>query len=523
MLFSEKIHRYIFLFGILGLGFGMMLGAVPTSVPQLILAGNWLAEGNFKWKWNRLKSNKLFWILSAIFIIHVLGLFYTTNLEDGLQDIKTKIPLVFLPFLFFTAKPLSKKEFHGALYCFIAGCVGNTVWCLLYSFVLHQNEVVRNASRFMSHIRLGLYLNIAIAACVYFTVKAEGLIKKVFFGLLAMYFILVLFILGLASGSVNFAILFLLVLGVIIYRQKPAIKIAALVVLVGFILLVTNYVMDIKNSQLVVNPTLNNELQIYSPSGRTYLHFEKKGQKENGNYVQINIQPDELQGEWKKRAPADSFNYSSQHNAIRYEVLIRYLSSKGLNKDSFGIAQLTDSDVENIKKGVANYQHPERSFLHKRTYELVNEYDEFVNKRKINGHSLTMRLYFWKAAIHLIKQNLILGVGTGDVMDELNKTYEATDSPLISEWRLRPHNQFLTIAVAFGSIGLIVFLIGVMYPAVYLKNDLPKLFWPFFIISILSFFMEDTLETQAGCTFFAYFMALFGSVAWYKKENTSAL
>jgi hypothetical protein len=519
LLFSEKIHRYIFLFGILGLGFGMMLGAVPTSVPQLVLAGNWLAEGNFKWKWERLKSNKLFWVISALFIIHILGLLYTHNLEDGLMDIKTKIPLFFLPFLFFTAKPLSKKEFQGALYCFIAGCVGNTVWCLLYSFVLHQNEVVRNASRFMSHIRLGLYLNVAITACVYFVVKKEGVIKKVAFGLLAVYFISVLIILGLASGSVNFIILFLLALGVIIYRQKLVIKIAALVVLVTFITLVTNYVIEIRNAQLVVNPTANNELQTYSPSGRTYLHFEKKGQKENGNYVQINIQPDELQGEWKKRTPVDSFNYSSQHNAVRYEVLIRYLSSKGLNKDSFGIAQLTDKDVENIKKGVANYQHPNRSFLHKRIYELVNEYDEFVNKRKINGHSLTMRLYFWKAALHLIQQNVMLGVGTGDVMDELNNIYEKINSPLTDEWRLRPHNQFLTITVAFGVIGLIVFLIGIIYPVVYLKNDLPKLFWPFFIIAILSFFMEDTLETQAGCNFYAYFMALFVSVAWYKKKN----
>ena len=498
----------------------MMMGAVPTSVPQLILTGNWLAEGNFKWKWDQIKTNKLFWILSSVFLIHVLGLSYTQNLDAGLKDILIKIPLMFLPLVFFTAKPLSKGELNGALYCFIVGCITNTLWCLTYSFVLHQNEVVRNASRFMSHIRLGLYLNVAITICVYFAVKAQGLLKKGLFILLSVYFIFVLFILGLGSGVVNFVLLFFLAMCVFIYRQKTSFKIAGIFILVGFITVVAFYVFSVWKSQLSVKLTKNNSEQKQSSSGRPYLHFENKGQKENGNYVQLNIQPDELKNEWNKRMPADSFDYFSQHNIQRYNVIIRYLSSKGLNKDSFGIAQLTEKDLINISKGISNFEYDDWSFLHKRTYELVNEYDEFKNNRRINGHSLTMRLYFWDAALHLIKQHYLFGVGTGDVQQELNKTYVETHSPLEAEWYKRPHNQFLTTMVAFGIIGLLVFILSIVYPAVSLRKQLQKVYWPFLIVAVLSFLMEDTLETQAGCTFYSYFTALFVSSGYFEKHHS---
>lgn len=496
----------------------MMIGAVPTSVPQLVLCGNWLAEGNFKWKWQQLRSNKLFWILSSVLFIHVVGLMYSQDLQAAYNDGRTKMPLLVLPLIFFTSRPLSRKEFYGVLYCFIAGCVANTLWCIVYSFVLHPGNEMRDASRFMSHIRLGLYLNVAIAACIYFVVKSKNNLKRVLLVLLVLYFIFVLFILGLASGLANFVILFFLALCVMIYRQKALIKIAGITVLTGFLLLSVNYIHTIKEKQLTIRKGANNQQQRTSPSGRPYMHFfAEAGQKENGNYIHINIQPVELQQQWKKQFPADSFNFDARHNLGRYEILIRYMASKGLNKDSAALAQLTTGDKENVRKGITNYEYPSWSHLHKRIYELVNEYDEFVNNRYINGHSLTMRLYFWKAAVHLVKQNPLFGVGSGDVQAELNKTYIATGSPLEVEWYKRPHNQFLTITVALGCVGLLIFLISLCYPALTLRKHLPKLYWPFFIVAVISFLLEDTLETQAGCTFYGFFTALFVSVGWYRK------
>ena len=108
---SATWHRHIFLFGLIGLAAGMLFGTVPTSVPQIILATNWLLEGNFSSKWQQLKSNKIFWVLISLFFLHVIGMTYTDNIQKGLDDLRNKMPLLVLPLILFSTKPLSIKEF----------------------------------------------------------------------------------------------------------------------------------------------------------------------------------------------------------------------------------------------------------------------------------------------------------------------------------------------------------------------------------------------------------------------------
>ena len=235
----------------------------------------------------------------------------------------------------------------------------------------------------------------------------------------------------------------------------------------------------------------------------------------------INIQLDELKREWNKQMPTDSFCFKPQaHNLKIYEVLVRYLASKDLSKDSVGISNLSKTDKWNITHNITNFLYPDWPFIHKRLYELVNEFDEYQNGRNLNGHSLTMRLYFWKAALFIIKEHPIFGVGTGDVQSELNNTYIKTKSPLEPKWYKRPHNQFLTISVSLGLIGLFFFIFSLIYPLITLNKFLPILYWPFFILAINSFILEDTLESQAGISFFASFNTLFLCFAYFKKQQS---
>lgn len=498
----------------------MMVGAVPTSVPQFILIGNWLLEGDFKRKWNNLKINKLFWVLASVFLIHVVGLVYTSNMSDGLNDLRIKLPLLLLPLVFFTTRPLSKKEFHFLLYCFLLGCVVNVAWCYIYTFVLHKNEIARSASRFMSHIRLGLYLNMAVASCVYFIFINSLLPRRIIFILLILFFLFGMYVLGLASGIVNFLILFVLAGIYLSFRLRLWLRTVILGVLLLSLALVVNYVSSVYHSQVMVNKIPYNELQKKNRNGRYYTQFDSTGsQKENGNYVFINVQLEELKKEWNRRCPADTFSYHPQYNLKRYEVLLRYLTSKQLSKDSLGIWSLTPEDIRNVRANINNCQTQDWSYLHKRVYEMVYEYDEFRNSRHINGHSLTMRPYFWSAALGCIREHPLTGVGTGDVQQEMNKMYDKIHSPLHTEWHKRPHNQFLTITVALGLIGLAVFVFSLLWPIFFLKNNFHALWYPFFILAMGSFLLEDTLESQAGLTFFSFFNALFLSLAWFKKKR----
>lgn len=518
---SQKTHRLIFLFGLCGLLFGMMIGTVPTSVPQLILLGNWILEMDFARKWRQLRSNRLFWCLVSVFLIHALGLIYTGDLHKGWDDVRTKLPLLFLPVLLFTNKPLSLREFHLLLYCFMAGCIANTAWCFIYSFLLHRNEVGRNASRFMSHIRLGLYLNMGIACCVYFTGWTEKAGHRIGYIACGIYYLFSMYALGLISGLVNFLILCFVAVLVIVLLQKPLVKLLAILLLLSGVYLTFSYIGDIRDAQLNVKDASVNKQLLVSSSGRYYAHFDSAGPLENGYYILRNIQTEELQREWQRRFPDDGFTYPPDtHNLNRYEVLIRYLAGKGLTKDSAGVAALGQQDLDNIQNNVPNHLFPSWNFLRKRIYELVGEYDDFLNHRNVNGQSLTMRLYFWQAAAHVIVQHPVTGVGTGDVQAELNRAYAETGSPLNEEWRKRPHNQFLTVTVALGVIGLCVFLFHLLFPVLFLRDYFHFLFWPFFLLALISFCLEDTLETQAGLSFYAVFNTLLVSLAWSRKEDT---
>ena len=244
-------------------------------------------------------------------------------------------------------------------------------------------------------------------------------------------------------------------------------------------------------------------------------------QKENGFYVSYNIQYQELHSGWTRISKIDPLRTDKKNNPIIW-TLIRYLTSKGLTKDSAGLAQLNKTDVENIEKGITNYKYADASALRKRVKEFLWEYQDYKNGANPSGNTMLMRFEFWKAATYIIHRNLWVGVGTGDMQKSFDKAYYRTNTNLSPEWRLRSHDQFLAITVAFGILGLAIFLFSILYPIITFRKKLHGLYFMFFIITLISFLTEDTLETQAGASFYAYFNTLFLWLAYSKNEETGS-
>ena len=66
------------------------------------------------------------------------------------------------------------------------------------------------------------------------------------------------------------------------------------------------------------------------------------------------------------------------------------------------------------------------------------------------------RIAVWRSSADLLFQHP-LGVGTGDVTDELLRIYERDGVSYATVRKLNPHNQWLQAGVAFGWFGVIVF------------------------------------------------------------------
>lgn len=503
-------HRYIFLFGLFSLAAGMLFGTVPTSVPQFILAGNWLLEGNFNLKWTRLKQNKFFWILIGFYFIHVIGILFTSDLQRGMDDLRNKLPLFLLPLFFFSASPINQTELKYIFRLFFLSVVVSSVCCFLVYNGITGKQIIelRKASIFMSHIRFSLFIALAIIGMFY-----DGLMEKnskiklsLFFGIIWLVYFLFKFqmVTGLICLLVTGIILFLFFIS---KQFSKKIIYILLFILIGLTMSLSKVIYK-SLSMFDIKPSLySNKLIEKSESGKPYLQDTLFGLAENGTSITINILDSELRNEWNKRSSLSFDSKDKKGNNLRFTIL-RYLSSYGYKKDSVGINLLSNDDVKNIENGVTNYKYS-RSGLFSRWRELVWEFVKFKRSENPSGHTMTMRLEFWKTAIHIIKSNLLIGVGTGDAQTEFDKKYIQTNSSLSKEWRLRSHNQYLAIGVSFGMVGLLYFLFYLTYPAFHLFKKIHFLYWPFFIIALLSFITEDTLETQTGVTFFIFFQAFF--------------
>lgn len=515
-------HRYIFLFGLFSLAAGMMFGTVPTSVPQFILAGNWLLEGNFNLKWIRLKQNRFFWILIGFFFLHVVGMLYTVDLQRGLDDLRNKLPLLLLPLFLFSAEPINPTTIKYLFRLFFLSVIVSSIYCFFVYLGFTGKHIVelRKASVFMSHIRFSLFIALAIIGMLYDSFRENNVKIKITMMLGVIWLLFFLFKFQMATGLIC-----LVISGIILFLIYVSKKFSKRIVYISIAILIALVFPFIKKaysslSMYDYNPSLtSNRLIEKNDLGRPYLQDTLFGLAENGTLITINIIDYELRNVWNKTSKIPFDSLDKKNNNLRFTIL-RYLSSYGYTKDSVGLSLLTANDIKNIENGVSNYKYSETG-IYSRWRELVWEFVKFKRSENPSGHTMTMRLEFWKTAFYIIKNNPLMGVGTGDAQLEFNQAYEQTNSSLNSEWRLRSHNQYLAIGVSFGLLGLLYFLFYLIYPAFILNRKLHFLYWPFFIIAIVSFFTEDTLETQTGVTFFIFFQTLFLWIASSETENNN--
>ena len=248
-------------------------------------------------------------------------------------------------------------------------------------------------------------------------------------------------------------------------------------------------------------------LDVYTAGGEMYYHDSVSTQKENGHYVWINVADKELARSWERRSALPFLAPDAKGQELR-ATLVRYLASMGQRKDSIGMRSLTDADIHRIEQGVVSVDEGRRDPIRARIDEVLYEMDEYRTSADPNGHSVTMRYEFLRAGWAIAREHWLTGVGTGDTPRAFADHYARVNSPLRDRWRLRAHNEYLTLLISFGVFGLFICLLSWVWPAVRLGAFKQPLFVCWAIIFGVSCLSEDTIETQAGATFFALFYTL---------------
>ncbi len=497
----------------------MPLSKFLMSLSQIILACNFLLEGNLKNKFFSFFKNKPALIISSLFLLHLLGLIYTTDFEYAMKDIRIKMPLFIMPIILSTSKPLSKKAIDAILQFFVAAIIlGTIISTLILTGIIHRELVdIRSVSIFISHIRFALLICIALFISGYFFYHSTKPLQKVLWILIGIWLIYFLVLTESITGLSAFCFTNLVLCIYSIFKSKQKmIRFAGLLLVLSIGIFAFYLFNQLNKSNPPTEKIDFSKLETTTSRGNAYEHDVTGKLTENGHFIWIYFCNKELEESWNKRSELKYSEKDLKGNPLNF-TLVRFLASKGLRKDADAVESLSGDEIKAIERGVVNVNYQNISSLKRRLHEISWELDIYKTTGNPSGHSLTQRFEFWKAAMGIIKNNVVFGVGTGDVKTAFEMQYDKMDSSLTTENRLRSHNQYLSFGVAFGMVGLLWFLITLFYPMVLQGKIFDYLYISFLLIAIMSFLTEDTLESQAGVTFYAFFNSFF--LFMFNKEE----
>ncbi|MBN2215124.1 MAG: oligosaccharide repeat unit polymerase [Bacteroidales bacterium] len=510
----DEIHQFIYFWGLILLGVSLPVSNYFMSIALFVLSLNWIAEGNFAGKWHILTNRKSLLAVLSVYLVHVIGLVYSTDYQYAFHDLKIKLPLLVLTIVVGTSGRISVSRLKIILQFFIASVFIATIISTVACIIMNQSVMydTREISLFISHIRFSLLINMSLFICLYFGLYQTfrtTLKEKIVYLLLAVWFAIFLFILQSFTGIWIFiTVLPVLLIHWFVIKKNTWLTISIIiVVLAGFILALTLLYSIIGKffPSLEISPE---KLEEYTVNGNPYHHDLESGLLENGNYIYLYLCEKELRNEWSKKSNIH-FDSTDNKGQVLNQTLIRYLTSKSLTKDSAGIASLDQEDIRMIENGYSNYIFKKRFAIYPRIYQFVWELDVYMKTGRSSGHSLAQRIEYIRNGVEIIKRNFWIGVGTGDVKMEYDSQYEASDSRLENKWRLRAHNQFVTFFITFGFIGFTWIIFAFMYAISFEKKWKELLPVLFLVIAFLSMLNEDTLETHAGICFFSFFFSIF--------------
>jgi O-antigen ligase len=125
-----------------------------------------------------------------------------------------------------------------------------------------------------------------------------------------------------------------------------------------------------------------------------------------------------------------------------------------------------------------------------------------------SGVKHNVRFEVWKNTFEVYKQHPLIGVGTGDIKEELNDQYIKAGFTEGTTFNLSPHNQFLHTLLLLGIPGIFCLLMIFILATTKAWMKKNYLLLSLLIAITVNCITEGILEKQAGVLFFVFFLIL---------------
>lgn len=386
----------------------LVVVALPFSIKLttqaiILFAAAWLFQNNFSRLGRVLKKSATFWLLTSLYLLTVLSLFYTQNLAAGLWELEKGATLLLFPLMMASAKKLAKSRIDFILKAFVLANLTFGIISVAYATYKYFAE---NINIFFYHDLVSPLFN---SHATYYS----------------MYLIFSLFILFYFYGQ----------------KEKPSWQ---LKVLTGGI-------------------TVFFTLLIYLLAIRSIIIF---------------------------------FTFTALMAIVFYIFKTRNII--------LGIAMLGGFLM------LMFFAVKENEVLKEKVFQIFENYEYELSKDHIEGYNgLTTRLAQWESSLPIIKKNPVLGVGPGDVQDELQIVYKENYLVYSFRSRFNAHSQYFQTCLGLGILGLTLLLASLVIPSLLAYRRKNMLYLCFLVLFGFCCITESMLYVQKGIVFYSFFSSLF--------------
>ena len=155
-----------YVLGLMMMAVGLTLSPFLMSLSQFWLVIVWIVDcfctKSIHNKLSRFWHNKPAVLLVAFYLMHVVGLIYTSDFLYALKDLRVKLPILVLPFILSSMPTLERKRFDQVMFVYVLSVFVATIFSGL-AYWRHDYEDIREISHFISHIRFCLNIVFCIA------------------------------------------------------------------------------------------------------------------------------------------------------------------------------------------------------------------------------------------------------------------------------------------------------------------------------------------------------------------------
>jgi len=169
------------LFYLLGFILPCFIYGTPIAIIFYMVA--WFAEGDLKKRFSVSFRNKYVLLFCGFYVLHLIGLLYTSNMKEGSFDIEVKMSLFIFPIVFACQGVMDFTKQKRFILLFIAGlicngliCIGVALWRLLvkHELIFQYKEF----SLFLHPSYYSMYIDVALVMISYFLIDREAELKK---------------------------------------------------------------------------------------------------------------------------------------------------------------------------------------------------------------------------------------------------------------------------------------------------------------------------------------------------------